>query len=67
MGSEADRIIEVYQRHAYAWARDRGNRLIEKVWLDRFRALVPVGGAVLDLGCGTGEPLARYLIEHSAE
>jgi SAM-dependent methyltransferase len=67
MGSEADRIIEVYQRHAYAWARDRGNRLIEKVWLDRFRALVPVGGAVLDLGCGTGEPLARYLIEHKCQ
>ena len=23
----------------------------------------PAGGSVLDLGCGTGEPIARYLIE----
>jgi len=62
MTSESERIIGLYQRHALAWARDRGNRLFEGVWLDRFRALLPPGAAVLDVGCGSGEPIARYLI-----
>jgi SAM-dependent methyltransferase len=30
-------------------------------WLRRFTALVPAGGAVLDLGCGNGLPVAREL------
>lgn len=54
---------EIYQRHADAWSRDRGERLVEKVWLDRFLALLPREAAVLDLGCGSGVPVARYLIE----
>jgi SAM-dependent methyltransferase len=63
MNSEADRIIGLYQRHAQAWARDRGNRLFETVWLNRFCGLLPPAATVLDVGCGTGEPIARYLIE----
>ena len=63
---EADRIIDLYQRKAHEWARDRGlrNSLFEKPWLDRFRALLPPGASVLDLGCGAAEPIARYLIEN---
>jgi hypothetical protein len=61
--SAADRIIDLYQRHAQAWANDRGNRLFETVWLDRFLALVPPGAAVLDIGCGSAEPIGRYFIE----
>lgn len=53
----------VYERHAGAWDRHRGRRLIERAWLDRFLAVVPPGMPVLDLGCGAGEPIARYLIE----
>jgi trans-aconitate methyltransferase len=63
MTSEADRIIGLYRRHARAWAHDRGNRLFETVWLDRLRGLMPPGATALDIGCGTGEPIARYLIE----
>ena len=36
--------------------------LFERAWLDRFLALLPAGGAMLDLGCGSGEPIARYFI-----
>ncbi|MBR1151424.1 trans-aconitate 2-methyltransferase [Bradyrhizobium sp. JYMT SZCCT0428] len=61
MNPDADRIIELYQRHARAWAQDRGNRLMERAWLDRFCALLPGGASVLDIGCGSGEPIARYL------
>jgi SAM-dependent methyltransferase len=63
MTSEPDRIIGLYQRHARTWARDRGKRLFEKPWLDRFLGLVPAGPTVLDIGCGSGEPIARYLID----
>jgi SAM-dependent methyltransferase len=36
---------------------------LEKPWLDRFLALLPQNASVLDIGCGAGEPIARYLIE----
>jgi SAM-dependent methyltransferase len=66
MNADADRIIELYQRHARAWAHDRGNRLIEQAWLDRFRGLLPAGASVLDIGCGSGQPIARYLVGKGA-
>lgn len=56
-------IGALYERHAAAFDHDRGKRLVERVWLDRFRAVMPEGADVLDLGCGSGEPVARYLIE----
>src|ERR1035438_548608 len=37
--------------------------LFEKPWLDRFLALVPEGGSILDLGCGAGLPISGYLIQ----
>ena len=56
-------IIDVYERHAHEYDRDRGRWLQEKSWLDRFLARVPVSGTVLDIGCGMAEPIARYIIE----
>lgn len=58
----AKRIIGIYSRHASAFVRKRSRALFEKAWLDRFLAVMPPGRAVLDLGCGFGEPLAEYLI-----
>ncbi|HEX2136560.1 MAG TPA: class I SAM-dependent methyltransferase [Microvirga sp.] len=63
MADEADRIIGLYRRHAQAFDGRRSRALFERSWLDRFAALVPRGGAVLDLGCGAGEPIARFLVE----
>lgn len=62
MPSAADDIIGLYRRHAAAWTRARGTRLPERGWIDRFLTLVPATGTVLDLGCGSGEPIARYLV-----
>src|SRR5918998_5297712 len=62
MEDEAERIVGLYRRHARAWAADRGNMLTEGAWLDRFLALLPPGGAVLDIGCGSGEPIGRYVV-----
>jgi SAM-dependent methyltransferase len=65
MSRESDDIIALYERHAGAWVRARvlESVLYEKPWLERFCGLLPVGGSVLDCGCGAGEPIARYLSE----
>jgi SAM-dependent methyltransferase len=70
MASSAERIIELYERHARAWAVKRANQpgtLMEAAWLDRFRGLLPWQSTVLDIGCGSGEPIARYLAEHGCK
>lgn len=63
MESAAGRVIDIYQRHAVTWSRERGELLPEKAWLDRFLGLLSPNPSVLDLGCGPGVPIARYLIE----
>ena len=62
--ADAADIIGLYQRKASDWIESRARtRLIEKRWLDRFRALLPPGATVLDIGCGAARPMAAYLIE----
>ena len=61
MNSPADRIVELYRRHAGAWARARGTGLMERRWLDKYVDLLPAGASVLDIGCGLGVPLAAHL------
>jgi SAM-dependent methyltransferase len=62
--ADAADIIGLYQRKASDWIESRGStRLMEKSWLDRFRALLPAGATVLDIGCGAAQPMAAYLIE----
>lgn len=63
MHPDAASIIGLYERHAAAFDRQREKNLFERGWLDRFTALIPPGGTVLDLGCGSGEPIARHLVE----
>lgn len=36
----------------------------ERAWLDRLLMPLPRGAVILDLGCGAGEPIDRYLIDH---
>jgi len=61
--SDAERIIGLYERNATQWDADRGKNLFERCWLDRFLDLLPERPRVFDLGCGSGEPIARYLVE----
>jgi trans-aconitate methyltransferase len=63
MASPNEDIGALYERHALEYARDRGPDIaMERRWLDRFLSLVPAGNRVLDLGCGQGEPIARYIV-----
>ncbi|MGO9233950.1 MAG: class I SAM-dependent methyltransferase [Methylocella sp.] len=65
MGTDADNIVDLYERRANAWvgARLREGRLYERGWLENFCGLISAGGSVLDMGCGAGEPIATYLVE----
>ena len=61
-----ERVPGLYEDNATAWDRQRGTDLIEKLWLDRFLNLLPRKPSILDAGCGSGEPIDRYLIERGA-
>lgn len=52
----------VYERQAALYDAQRSKALFEARWLARFTAALPAGGQVLDLGCGTGEPIARWFM-----
>ena len=63
MTSDSSGIIDLYQRKAQDWIESRASAsLFEKPWLDRFRALLPAEAPILDIGCGSAEPMAGYLI-----
>lgn len=52
----------VYERQAAAYDAQRSRALFEARWLARFTAGLTDGARVLDLGCGAGEPIARWFI-----
>ncbi|CUX16894.1 MULTISPECIES: class I SAM-dependent methyltransferase [Agrobacterium] len=61
--SDASRdVIKLYTVHGGDFDSARGRSLAEKPWLDRFTSLLPDGGSILDIGCGSGEPIAGYFI-----
>jgi 2-polyprenyl-3-methyl-5-hydroxy-6-metoxy-1,4-benzoquinol methylase len=62
LSGPADRIVELYETHAADWDKARGKTLFERPWLDRFTVGLPTQAAILDIGCGSGEPLAAHFI-----
>ncbi|WP_127143458.1 class I SAM-dependent methyltransferase [Pelagibacterium montanilacus] len=60
----SDAIIGLYERHADAWERVRQRATRppgEEVWVGKFASLAVPGARLLDLGCGSGEPIAADL------
>ncbi|WP_144965871.1 class I SAM-dependent methyltransferase [Pseudomonas sp. DE0010] len=58
----ADHIIDLYDRHAFTWHQKRANHSTDRKWIERFGALLRPSATVLDLGCGSGQPVARHLV-----
>jgi len=56
-------LARVYARHATRFDRARMGSAVERPYLDQLCALSPSPGSALDLGCGSGEPIARQLVE----
>jgi len=57
----AERVVDLYRRHAGAWAAERDANLAERAWIERFAAMLVPGATVLDIGCGSGRPIAACL------
>lgn len=65
MHHHAEQIPRIYERHALAWDADRNRGAWhDKGWHDRFIAHLATGARVLDLGCGSGLPVALHLVQH---
>ncbi|CDN91463.1 class I SAM-dependent DNA methyltransferase [Agrobacterium tumefaciens] len=62
MSDASNDVIRLYNEHGADFDSQRGRSLAEKPWLDRFTSLLPQGASILDIGCGSGEPIAGYLI-----
>ncbi|MEL6465140.1 MAG: class I SAM-dependent methyltransferase [Pseudomonadota bacterium] len=60
MTAAPDDTRGVYDRQAVFYDQQRSRALFEARWLARFAAGLRKHARVLDLGCGTGEPIARW-------
>jgi SAM-dependent methyltransferase len=56
-------LAALYARHARDFDRVRTRSLMERPYLDLVAELAPPPGKVLDVGCGSGEPIARHFVE----
>jgi cyclopropane fatty-acyl-phospholipid synthase-like methyltransferase len=56
-----ERVVDLYRRQAGAWAAARGAKLAERAWIERFAVMLGSGATVLDIGCGSGQPIAACL------
>jgi len=54
---------EIYNSNAEEFDQQRLKNLYEKKWLDLLLNELKEGDEILDVGCGAGEPIARYFIE----
>lgn len=53
---------KVYTQKAKFWHKVRNRSGYENTWLDRFAEHLPKPADILDLGCGTGDPIAAYFL-----
>lgn len=64
----AEHITEIYERHALTWDADRTRGAWnDKGWHDRFVVCLTKGARVLDLGCGSGRPVALSLVQQGLQ
>ncbi len=60
-------VHHLYERFAREYDRDRGRALMERSYLDEMLEHLGERPRILDLGCGSGEPIARFFVEKGCE
>ena len=60
-------VAAAYDRIAAWFDRTRTRALIERPYLEALTGALTPGASILDLGCGTGDPILRYLVERGYE
>ncbi len=58
-----DNVWKLYDKHAAAFDKTRDRSFMERPYLETLANSIASGGCVLDLGCGMGEPIAKYFID----
>lgn len=57
------RVYECYEAIVHWFDNARTKTLMEAEYLNLIVKAIPEGNSVLDLGCGTGEPMAKFFID----
>jgi len=57
------KVLASYKKITQWYDTHRSRELFEKPWLDKTTARLKSGATILDLGCGMGDPIARYFID----
>lgn len=57
-------VRAVYEAVARDFDRDRSKSLMEKFYLDQVLTRLAGNASVLDLGCGSAEPIAKFFIDN---
>lgn len=58
-----ERVYESYEEIVHWFDNARTKTLIEAEYLNLIAKAIPAASSVLDLGCGTGEPIAQFFID----
>jgi trans-aconitate methyltransferase len=59
--------LDVYSRNCEQFDAERSKTLFERKWLEKFQNLLPHESHILDVGCGSAEPIARFFIEQGIQ
>ena len=61
--AEKHHVYKSYEKIANGFDEHRSRDLFEKSYLDKVISYLKPKAEILDLGCGMGEPIAKYFIE----
>jgi len=64
---ERENAYKVYDKIAAWFSENRYTGLMEKSHLDELLSRLPDYAGILDLGCGTGDPILKYLVSKNME
>ncbi len=67
MNGERQNVYKVYDKIAHWFAANRSTGLMEQKYLDDLISRLPTNAAILDLGCGTGVPILKYLLDRNLQ
>lgn len=65
--TDEQKIIQIYEDTANWFDQNRRKSLEEKAYLELLLRNIKSNPSILDVGCGSGEPIAQFLIEKGCQ